>query len=118
MILAEFQSVLHGSSRKSGCCANFLLNREKSRCLYLILSAAPAAGNLKHLSWGAASRNALNARAKICKSRCPFSRIGAVVILLHQAGLAAVLVVPAVPARAAVPAINQELSANSVQLWV
>jgi len=90
----------------------------ENRCLYLILSAAPAAGNLKHLSWGAASRNALNARAKICKSRCPFSRIGAVVILLHQAGLAAVLVVPAVPARAAVPAINQELSANSVQLWV
>ncbi|HKJ13459.1 MAG TPA: hypothetical protein VJ988_01225 [Desulfobulbales bacterium] len=107
MILAEFQSVLHGSSRKSGCCANFLLNREKSRCLYLILYVGLAARSSKHLSWEAASRNARSAKAATCKSRCQFLRIGAVVILPHQAVRAAVRVVPVVRAQAAVHVIKE-----------
>jgi hypothetical protein len=84
----------------------------ENRCLYLILSVVLAARNSKHLSWGAASRNARSAKAEICKSRCLFLRIGAVAILPHQGVRTAVQVVPAVPVPAAVHVIKQALSAS------
>jgi hypothetical protein len=90
----------------------------ENRCLYLILSADLAARNSKHSSWEATSRNALIAKAEICKSRCLFLRIGAVVILPHQGGQAAVRDVPAAPAPAAVHVINQALPENNSQLSV
>jgi hydroxymethylbilane synthase len=92
------------------------VNWEKNRCHYLILSVDPAARNLKHLSWGAASRNVQNVKAEICKSRCRFSRIGAVAILPHQVVRAAVQAVPVVPAQAAVHVISQARARIRVKL--
>jgi len=89
-------------------CYMFLLNWEKKKCLYLILSAVPAAGSLKPWSWAAANPGARNAIARICKSRCLSLRTGAVEILPLQAVRAAVQAVPAVPAPAAAHAINLE----------
>jgi hypothetical protein len=89
------------------------LNREKNLCHYLILSAVPAARNLKPWSWEAPNLSALNAKAKTCKSRCQFLRIGALVILPNQGVRAAVQAVPAVQAPTAVHVINQELSVFS-----
>ena len=82
----------------------------------MTLSAAPAARNLKPLSWEAVNPGALNVKAMTCKSRCLFSRIGAVEIPPHPEDQAVVRAVPVVPAPTAIRVIKQERSAISVQL--
>jgi hypothetical protein len=95
------------------CQDKYLLNREKSRCPYLTLSAVPAARNLKLLSWEAANPGVLHAKATICKSRCLFSPTGVKVNLRHPEVRAVVLAVPAVPAPTVVHVINLERPADS-----
>jgi hypothetical protein len=59
----------------------------------------------------AANRAALNAKARICRNRCPSLLTVQAVIPLHHPGVpAAAQAVPAVPAQAAVHAIKNQWS--------
>ena len=84
--------------------------KEYNICLYLILSVVPAVRNSKHWSWEAANRVVLTVKVRIFKSRCLFSRIEVVPILLHPAVRAVGQDVPVAPARTVVPAISEVIS--------
>ena len=88
---------------------HFLMKRY-SICRYLILSAAPAARNLRLWWWAAANHAVLNVRAATCRSRCRSLPTVQVVILHHPGVQAVAQAVPAVPAQAALPAIEKAVN--------